>query len=314
MAVRRPLYLDNGNLKEMTDAQIEKEALMAIYLNAPAPAVTLTRTADGVAGNLSTMSDERLKAGAHRTSSVAYPSESVTPEPSTVTNDWDRIQQTVSSSYSTALSDTNNRRFPIYQDNGNIRAMSWADYLDTFIKPAIDLFVDGTDRPGSYRIHTSTSLSGHGIVGSNPWLVFRDTRADTSLYQATSIPEALDQPQTIQNYYLFRTNQGSAPSDRKTCLYITSSGHLQEYNSTTYNDDLVHAFRWGHTGGLTGYAVTYGIGGTGNQRGSAMTDTKLNGSGNRQTRFVNANDYRAQEFPNGSAVTRTTYTLKIKKG
>ena len=27
-----------------------------------------------------------------------------------------------------------------------------------------------------------------------------------------------------------------------------------------------------------------------------MVDTRLDGSGNYQTRFVNANDYRAQEF------------------
>ena len=44
-----------------------------------------------------------------------------------------------------------------------------------------------------------------------------------------------------------------------------------------------------------------------------MTDTRLNGSGNRQTRFVNANDYRAQEFPNGSATTIATHNLKIAK-
>jgi hypothetical protein len=44
-----------------------------------------------------------------------------------------------------------------------------------------------------------------------------------------------------------------------------------------------------------------------------MGDTRLNGSGNYQTRFVNANDYRAQEFPNGSATTINTYYLKINK-
>ena len=36
--------------------------------------------------------------------------------------------------------------------------------------------------------------------------------------------------------------------------------------------------------------------GSGNTRGSGIVDTKLNGSGNYQTRFVNADDYRAQEF------------------
>ena len=44
-----------------------------------------------------------------------------------------------------------------------------------------------------------------------------------------------------------------------------------------------------------------------------MTNTILNGSGNYQTRFVNSNDYRAQEFPNGTAVTANTYYLKINK-
>ena len=44
-----------------------------------------------------------------------------------------------------------------------------------------------------------------------------------------------------------------------------------------------------------------------------MTNTILNGSGNYQTLYVNTNDYRAQEFPDGSAVTADTYFLKINK-
>ena len=43
----------------------------------------------------------------------------------------------------------------------------------------------------------------------------------------------------------------------------------------------------------------------------SMTDTILNGSGNYQQYQANANDYRAQEFPNGSVVTAQTHTLKI---
>ena len=63
----------------------------------------------------------------------------------------------------------------------------------------------------------------------------------------------------------------------------------------------------------TGYRISYNINGSGNNRGTAMTDTILNGSGNYQTRQVNTDDYRAQEFPNGTAVTATTYNLKINK-
>ena len=50
----------------------------------------------------------------------------------------------------------------------------------------------------------------------------------------------------------------------------------------------------------------------GNTRGTAMVDTRLNGSGNYQTRQV-GDDYRSQEFPNGSAATITTYNLRITK-
>jgi hypothetical protein len=44
-----------------------------------------------------------------------------------------------------------------------------------------------------------------------------------------------------------------------------------------------------------------------------MGDTRLNGSGNYQTRFVNTDDYRAQEFPDGTATTINTYFLRIHK-
>ena len=44
-----------------------------------------------------------------------------------------------------------------------------------------------------------------------------------------------------------------------------------------------------------------------------MVNTKLDGSGNYQTRQV-GDDYRSQEFPNGSVQTITTYNLRINKG
>jgi hypothetical protein len=44
-----------------------------------------------------------------------------------------------------------------------------------------------------------------------------------------------------------------------------------------------------------------------------MANTILNGAGNYQTLFVNTDDYRAQEFPNGTPVTTDTYFLRINK-
>ena len=51
----------------------------------------------------------------------------------------------------------------------------------------------------------------------------------------------------------------------------------------------------------------------GSTRGSGIVDTRLNGAGNYQTRQV-GDDYRSQEFPNGSNATITTYNLRITKG
>ena len=63
----------------------------------------------------------------------------------------------------------------------------------------------------------------------------------------------------------------------------------------------------------SGSTIRYNVDGSGNNRASGMGNKILNGSGHRQTRFVNSNDYRAQEFPNGSAVTANTYRLKINR-
>ena len=60
-----------------------------------------------------------------------------------------------------------------------------------------------------------------------------------------------------------------------------------------------------------GHKLSYNINGSGNSRGTAMVDTRLDGSGNYQTLVAGLDDYRAQEFPNGSPATINTYTFKI---
>ena len=69
------------------------------------------------------------------------------------------------------------------------------------------------------------------------------------------------------------------------------------------------------TSSTDGYAISYNIGtsGLGNTRGSGIANTILTGSGNYQTRYVNTDDYRAQEFPNGSTTTAASYYLRIHK-
>ncbi len=307
MAVRSPLYWDGSDLKEMSSAMITEIVDRTVYLYGSNPSANVTVVSSG--GNISpNMTDTRMTAGAYSTRADRFPNEGETAEPGNVTVTYDKISQ--SNNSVSAPTDTNNKAYPVYWNGTDIQAMNATDVFDTFIDPAIDDLIDGNDRSGTYRIHTSTSLSGHTLISGTA--VFTDTRANTGAYTSNGIPEALDQPTTISNYYLFRTDQGSSPSVTVP-LQIDSSNNLQEYSSSTLNSMLLAELRH-HTVNTTGSRILYSVNGTGNNRGSGMVNTKLNGGGNYQTKFQNVNDYRAQEFPNGTAVTVSTWFLKITRG
>lgn len=307
MAVRSPLYWDGSDLKEMSSAMITEIVDRTVYLYGSNPSANVTVVSSG--GNISpNMTDTRMTAGAYSTRVDRFPTEGETAEPGNVTVTYDKISQ--SNNSVSAPTDTNNKAYPVYWNGTDIQAMNATDVFDTFIDPAIDDLIDGNDRSGTYRIHTSTSLSGHTLISGTA--VFTDTRANTGAYTSGGIPEALDQPTTISNYYLFRTDQGSSPSVTVP-LQIDSSNNLQEYSSSTLNLMLLAELRH-HTVNTTGSRILYSVNGTGNNRGSGMVNTKLNGGGNYQTKFQNVNDYRAQEFPNGTAVTVSTWFLKITRG
>lgn len=287
----------------MTSGEIDVIKNQVRYLYGTDPSVDLSQVASG--GNLGTISDTRKSAGAYSTLTTRFPTEAETAEPGTVTVNYAKINQATENTSESA--DTNNKAFPIYQSGGNLYAMSLTDMYDTFIYPAIDTLTNGTDQPGTYRIHTSTSLAGHTLISATP--VFSDTRANTGAYTAGGIPETLDQPTTITNFYLFRTDAGSS-SSYALPVYIRTDNNLQEYTAASFDAILKNCVR--HVASeVVGSRIRYSINGTGNNRGSGMTDTILNGSGNYQQRFVNADDYRAQEFPDGTAVTASTYYLRI---
>jgi len=305
MAVRTPLKLDgSNNLIEMSSSDITAIKNQVRYLYGTDPSVDLSQVSSG--GSLGTISDTRKSAGAFSSRVDRFPTEAETAEPGTVTVNYARINQSTENTTETA--DTNNKAFPVYQSSGNIYAMTRTDLYDTFIYPAIDTLTDGTDQPGTYRIHTSTSLSGHTLISSTP--VFVDTRANTGAYTSGGIPEALDQPTTVTNYYLFRTNSGSAVS-YTVPVFIRTDNSLQQYTTANFDAILKNSVR--HVASeVAGSRIRYSLS-AGNNRGSGMVNTILNGSGNYQQRFVNADDYRAQEFPNGSVTTASTTFLKIQQ-
>ena len=201
MAVRTPLINDSGNIKEMTSTQVDEIVDQVVYQYSLNPGVTLSVVGSG--GNLSSISDTRLQAGAVSTSVTAFPSEATTAEPSTVTVNYQRLNSANASLTPTA--DTGKTWPAYYNSSGAIQAMSLTDVKDTFLHPAIDLLTAGsttTQQAGTYTIATSTTLSGATNVSTTP--IFSDTRADTTLYTAGGIGETLDQPTTITNYYLHR--------------------------------------------------------------------------------------------------------------
>ena len=286
----------------MTDTHIGQIRSRCVGLYGANPSVDVSRVSSG--GNLGTINDTRKQAGSSIIRVDRFATEAELQEPSTVTVGYSRLNQSVESI--TQPADTNNRKNFLYQSGGDIYAMTNNDMYDTFYDSAINTLVDGNDRPGTYRIHTSTSLSGHTIVSNS--IVFRDTRANTGAYTAGGITETRDQPFTVTNFYLFRTNQGTLAAQSQFAMILRSDDDIQTLSQANSDALLTADMRYWGT-----QKIRYSIDGSGSNRGSGMTNTILNGSGNRQTRFVNTNDYRAQEFPNGSAITANTYRLRIRK-
>lgn len=319
MAVVTPLKWDGTDLKEMDSTDIDNIKAEMIRQYALNPTVTLTVEAnsDSVSNNLSggPLTETRMTAGAASTSTTAFPDEATTAEPGEASQDYEKIKQQKATVSTPA--DTDNRRFPVYFDGTNIQAMSLQDMIDTFGAPVIDTLTNGnftTAQAGTYRVHTSTTLSGATIVPfsgtATTDLVFRDRNPDTAAYTAAGIPEALDQTTLINSYYLFQVDaaaQGTIP----TPLYINADDDLQQFATATFQTILQEVVR--HTSvNVVGSRIDYNYT-TGTNLGSSMVDTNLDGAGNYQTLQVDADDYRAQEFPNGSQVTVNTYNLKVQQ-
>ena len=312
MAVRVPLYLSSGNLHEMSSSQVDQIVDQIVYQYSTDPGVTLSVVGSG--GSLTAIDDTRLQAGAMSTHASSFPSEATTAEPSTVTVTYDKVTSTDASI--TPTTDTG-KTWPVYYTAaGHVQAMNLQDVKDTFLHPAIDLLTAATtttQQAGTYTIHTATTLAGATEVSGANTPIFTDTRADTAAYTAGSIPETLDQPTTITNYYLFRVDG----SDTSYTLpyFIRTDSDLQEFTEVTFEALIKEWIRYTAASSADGYGISYNIGTTGDgvTRGSGMANTILNGSGNYQTFQAGADDYRAQEFPDGTPSTASTYYLRINK-
>ena len=314
MTIRTPLKNDSGNVKEMSSAEVTQIVNQIVYQYSLNPSVSLSVVNSG--GSLGTITDTRLQAGAMIQTNSSFPDEATTAEPSIVTINYDKVSQAIANVSPTG--DTGTTWPAYFNAGGNIQAMSLPDVKDTFLHPAIDLLTAGgivsSQQGGTYHINTTSSISGSTLVSATP--IFLDTRADTSAFSNDGLDsatgETLDQPTTITNFYLQRVDGSDTAYINP--FYINAGNNLQEFAPATFKTLLQGWIRQTAADSSDGYKLTYNLGtsGLGEVRGTGMSDTRLNGSGDYQTKQV-SDDYRAQEFPDGTPTSINTYYLRIQK-
>ena len=336
MTVRRPLVYDagpantSGIFRELTNAELLEwqTAIIDVYAANPTSVLSVVSGSGTISP---TMADTRLQAGAAKQGSdgftSSFPAATDTANISTVTVNYDKVSGAFVTSNTGEVDSGYNYPLFFNEDNDSIQPMNLDDLIDSIIEPTIDLMVSATESDstaGTYTINTASSLSGYTEVSGAGTAIYLDTRANADAYTAAGIPETLDQPTTINSYFLQRKNAGSTVPSTKLLFLDNDYGapsnpndfDVREY-SIAEATALLATWLKVYAGEVTGYKIIYSIttdGSGGNARGSSMVDTRLNGSGAFSTTLQDANDYRAQEFPNGSAATITTHTLRVTKG
>ena len=344
MTVRKPLFINSdGDLQEMTDAQVVLHQQKAIYQYSLDPSALLTVVANSGA-NMASITDTRLTTGASAVSAgnssagvsaADFPTGSAGALGNTVDVVFDKINfayQSTSSGLSgvgPGGSDGHTRyarAFPVFRNsNGDIQAMTLADFQDTFLHPAIDLMVvadssaDDSNVAGTYRIHTASSLTNFTEVSGSATPIFTDTTSTG--FAASSIPDnpgrQTGSASTVQDFFLMRRDGTDVDTSSFGLVGINSNGDIQEYadhGATLLGNWLKHTAAQS----ADGFKITYAIGASvsGTQRGSAITNNQLSGSVTSTTSVTGTDDYttyRAQIFPSGSPAVVNTFLFKINK-
>jgi len=244
MAVRSPLYYtDSGNFQEFSVAELNDiySAVKRQFL--ASPSVTLTVVNSG--GSLGNISETQVIASPARVNNSAFGNNTATlGNISTGTVQYSRITQTLNppasgfnvNGFKTGAFGTNP---PIYMnDSGNFQPMNDSDFLDTFIKPAIQSFASAASDP-LYQIALNAATPvGYNRVSNTP--VYTDNNADISAYGTGALPEARTQSTVINNYYLVQKAQSGVTNQRTDVTYqaISTSGTGLKVNvskiGTTY--------------------------------------------------------------------------------
>ena len=121
--------------------------------------------------------------------------------------------------------------------------------------------------------------------------------------------------------FLSPVNHRAPTYDRP--IQISTSNQFETYSTSAFDAILLAEMRH-HTVNTSGSLITYSINGSGNDKG-IINNTILNGSsgivkqafdadGNPISSGTSSGDvYRAQQFPGGSVVNGSTFTLRITR-
>lgn len=339
MAVRRPLTLEQPTgivqpqIYQMIDELIDNVHGFATYAYAQDPSVNLeVDTANGTLMGGQPFVDTYYVAGAYTTRVDRFATEAETADIVLTTDNYNRLRL-VNDTVVLPSGDTNNFQYPLVLWNEtygyditnanaddletHLRAMTRADFIDTFVTPALDRmetdgFYNGAQtiaQNGTHFITTSSNPSNATLVSTTPVAV--NSEANVSAYTASGIPEAVKQTIDI-NYYiakvdfpatayaLYDSEQGSYDLP----LYFDAGTEtIKQHTPTSWANLLGPWLRYYMATVGSGYNYTYNLTGTGNQKGSTYVDTRLTNSSTYQQRYVGLDDYRTQEFPNGTQTT-----------
>lgn len=325
MTAYRPLVSDNNiRIKECTSSEYDLMLQQIAYLYSQSPSVELSVVASG--GNISpSMTDTRYRSGtaARNTSGpwpavTTYPSEATTGEPELLTFTYDKISQST-----TSVAKPTYTIKPVRVDTNGVTEMTETDIIDTFIDPVVDAMVGANSTnvlaAGAYYISTSGAISGSTNLGS----IYTDTKANLAGYFASNIGLAgtTQDVFTSTDYNLYQidgvTSVGGGWRGPLIVDYVannrnnpTGLRHMTQSEFDNYFGPLIRHAIYGYTG----MTLRYNVDGSGTTQGSAITNTVLSGvTGNYTQYAASDDDYRAQEFPNGTLVTADTYELKLER-
>jgi hypothetical protein len=350
MAVRKPLAVqpndgDPAGLQifEMAQAGVDNIHKFATYAYGQDPSVNIE--INGSNGTLMAgqpFVDTYYVAGAYSTRVDRFATEAETANIVLTTDNYSRMRA-VTDSVTLPTGDTNDTQYPLYlynasgsygADNPNninthMRCMTRQDFIDTFVIPGLDQmvadgFYNGTnnkEQNGTLFLTTSSNPSNATLVSNTPAAI--NSEANPSAYTASGIPEAVKQTNDV-NYYVAKVDFPATAYELYDNVLLTwdlplyfnpGDEMVYQHTPTTWANLLGPFLRYYMATTGSGYDYYYSLS-TGTQKGSTYVDTRLTNSSTYQQRYVNTNDYRTQEFPNGTQTTvaGSSKALYINRG